>query len=307
MSGENTSVCELARLWRAADRVQRTLVGRKSQPASSRETTFQSHKTSRNHSKITSTACTPVASKRPVQSLQEISGALQKQCLLKFTSKRHLCFWITFAYRRRRCRGTAWLMRQQDAQRALLNTARNHEACLDSGEVPQAATEEPTVSNSRSTNVRILHHGSDPLTSSVHPEWGAGQLTVNLWNKKVVKAASHRRAWSRNSSACCSQLCDSRAAFSYRDLSAYHAPLKFDFDQAPHVTSSVPTELRNAESGTVPRRSSEFQGECPSVLGVCEPPNWCSRLSPSERAEQREKVDPPDVIQRDADVVLDRL
>ena len=35
--------------------------------------------------------------------------------------------------------GHAWLKRHQDAQRALLNTVRDHEACLDiGGEVPQA-------------------------------------------------------------------------------------------------------------------------------------------------------------------------
>ena len=156
----------------------------------------------------------------PTQEVSPFLNFFSKACSRKITSKRHLCFWIASCIPQKALQGHARIKRHQDAQLALLKKVKDHEACLDiGGEVPQAAIEE-------FTRVGIRPNGNDPPTSSIHPEWTASQLTVNLCNVKLVKVTSHRKEWWWNSSVCCSQLCDSHAAFSYRvtDLSASHAP-----------------------------------------------------------------------------------
>ena len=94
----------------------------------------------------------------------------------------------------------------------------------------------------RQRNILLRILGSHAFASlSIRCGRVAGQLTVNSGNMKLVKVASPPRASWRDSSVCCSRLCDSRAAVSYwvTDLSAFHAPFFFDFDQAPHMASSV--------------------------------------------------------------------
>ena len=87
---------------------------------------------------------------------------------------------------------------------------------------------------------------------------------------------------------CCSQLRDSRAAVSYQvtDLSAFHAPL-FVISTKLHTLRTLSDE---AAEGRVRYGTTRHAG--------------APAFRVFERAEQREKVDSPVVIQSDSDVVL---
>ena len=98
----------------------------------------------------------------------------------------------------------------------------------------------------------------------------AGRLTVNLRNMKLVKAASHRRAW-------CVSCSHPTAALLSRNVSLGLL--------STHLFCLISAKLRTSRALKMQGLTS--LGERSSILRVCEPPYQCCPRSSTKRTSDR--------------------